>query len=210
MKITYGICVCNEFIEIQTLIRHLLRCKRPQDNIVILYDENNGDKEIETYLRSHSVNGEFSWFKGGFNRNFAEWKNHLNSLCSGDFIFNIDADEIPDEVLLERLPQIIELNPEIDAYWVPRVNTLGGDVKDIIEYVHSQGWQFNEKGQINFPDPQLRLYRNKPEIKWEGDVHETIKGYETISRLPFEEEYCLYHPKTLAKQIKQNNLYKEL
>ena len=66
------------------------------------------------------------------------------------------------------------------------------------------------KPVYNFPDPQLRIYRNKPEIKWEGDVHETIVGYKTVSRLPFEEEYCLYHPKTLLKQIKQNNLYKEI
>jgi hypothetical protein len=40
-----------------------------------------------------------------------------------------------------------------------------------------------------------------------GLVHETIKGYKTISRLPFEEEWSLYHPKTLKRQIFQNNLY---
>ena len=61
MKITYAITVCNEFIEIQRLVGFLLQHKRLQDNIVILYDEANGDPEIENFLRSHSVNGEFSW-----------------------------------------------------------------------------------------------------------------------------------------------------
>ncbi len=46
MKISYAITVCNEFIEIQRLITFLLNHKRYEDNIVILYDESNGDPEI--------------------------------------------------------------------------------------------------------------------------------------------------------------------
>ena len=43
MKISYAITVCNEFLEIQRLVNFLLKHKRMQDNIVILYDEVNGD-----------------------------------------------------------------------------------------------------------------------------------------------------------------------
>ena len=100
MKISYAITVCNEFLEIQRLIAFLLNNKRPQDNIVILYDELNGDKEIENFLRSHSINGEFAWHKGNFDRHFADWKNKLTSFCTGDYIFQIDADEIPHEKLI--------------------------------------------------------------------------------------------------------------
>jgi hypothetical protein len=49
MKISYAITVCNEFIEIQRLVRFLLQHKRIQDNIVILYDEVNGDPEVENF-----------------------------------------------------------------------------------------------------------------------------------------------------------------
>ena len=42
MKISYAITVCNEFIEIQTLVNFLLKHKRQEDEIVILYDINNG------------------------------------------------------------------------------------------------------------------------------------------------------------------------
>ena len=38
MKISYAITVCNEFYEIQRLVHFLLRTKRSQDNIVILFD----------------------------------------------------------------------------------------------------------------------------------------------------------------------------
>ena len=75
MKISYAITVCNEFLEIQRLVNFLLKHKRMQDNIVILYDEVNGDPEIENFLRSHSINKEFVWHKGKFEKHFANWKN---------------------------------------------------------------------------------------------------------------------------------------
>ena len=61
MKISYAITVCNEFEEIQRLIPFLLKHKRFEDEIVVLYDINNGDEGIEQFLRAKSVNGEFAW-----------------------------------------------------------------------------------------------------------------------------------------------------
>ena len=84
MKISYAITVCNEFVEIQKLISFILKNKRNEDEIIILFDSKNGDPAIEEYLRSHSVNGEFIWVKGEFGNHFADWKNKLTSLCSGD------------------------------------------------------------------------------------------------------------------------------
>ena len=75
MKLTYAITVCNEFVEIQRLVSFLLQHKRQQDNIVILYDEVNGDPAIEEYLRANSINGEFAWHKAKFENHFANWKN---------------------------------------------------------------------------------------------------------------------------------------
>ena len=72
MKISYAITVCNEFIEIQRLIHFLLQNKRQEDQIVVLYDEANGDPEVEAFLRSHSINGEFTWYAAKFERHFAE------------------------------------------------------------------------------------------------------------------------------------------
>jgi hypothetical protein len=207
MKITYAITVCREFVEIQRLVHFLLQHKRLQDNIVILYDEANGDSEVETFLRTHSINGEFAWHKAKFNRHFADWKNKLTSLCSGDYIVNIDADEIPNQYLVENLPNILELNPDIDVYRVPRVNTVKGITE---EHIRVWGWRVNENGWINWPDRQMRIYKNTPEIKWESKVHETLVGFKTITDLPEMEELALYHPKTIEKQEKQNQLYNEI
>jgi len=81
MTISYAIPVCNEFIEIQRLITFLLENKRQEDEIVVLYDSNNGDKEEETYLRKRNVEKTLlRWASYKFEGNFAAMKNRLISL----------------------------------------------------------------------------------------------------------------------------------
>ena len=207
MKISYAITVCNEFVEIQKLVSFLLKNKRYDDNIVILYDSKNGDPEIEAYLRSHSVNSEFSWHKGEFDGHFADWKNKLTELCSGDYIFQIDADEIPNEILLNNLPAILEANPDNEVYYVPRVNTVEGLTQ---EHIDKWRWRVDEKGWVNWPDYQMRIWKNKPEIKWRNKVHEVLEGHTNFSALPSQEELALYHPKDIMRQEKQNAFYDTL
>jgi len=207
MKISYAITVCTEFVEIQRLLNFLLKHKRHQDNIVILFDETNGDPEIESYLRSHSINGEFAWHKDKFQGHFANWKNKLTSLCSGDYIFQIDADEMPCTPLLESLPFLLEQNPDVEVYLVPRVNTVKG-LTDA--HVKQWGWNVNSEGWVNWPDYQWRIYKNIPSIKWKNNVHEVLEGFKHYANLPMEEDYSLYHPKTIEKQEKQNKYYESL
>ena len=207
MKISYAITVCNEFIEIQRLISFLLQKKRIQDQIVVLYDEANGDPEIEQYLRTHSINGEFSWHKAAFNKHFADWKNKLTSYCSGDYIFQIDADEVPIASLIESLPDILEANPDVDVYVVPRINTVDGLTK---YHIQKWGWNLDINGFVNFPDYQWRIYKNNPEIKWINRVHERLTGYKQYAALPATVDYCLEHHKTISKQEKQNAFYDTL
>ena len=207
MKISYAITVCNEFVEIQKLVSFLLENKRYDDNIVILYDSKNGNPEIEAYLRSHSVNSEFSWHKGEFDGHFADWKNKLTELCSGDYIFQIDADEIPNKILLDNLPAILEANPDNEVYYVPRVNTVEGLTQ---EHINKWRWRVDEKGWVNWPDYQMRIWKNKPEIKWRNKVHEVLEGHKNFSALPAQEELALYHPKDIVRQEKQNAFYDTL
>ena len=207
MKISYAITVCTEFVEIQRLINFLLKHKRPHDNIVILFDETNGDPEIESYLRSHSINGEFAWHKDKFQGHFADWKNKLTSLCTGDYIFQIDADEMPCTPIIESLPFLLEQNPDVEVYLVPRVNTVEGMSQD---HMQQWGWNVNAEGWVNWPDYQWRIYKNVPHIIWKNKVHEVLGGFKHYAHLPMEEDYSLYHPKTIERQIKQNEYYNTL
>ena len=207
MKISYAITVCNEIVEIQRLVSFLFEYKRFEDEIVILYDSKGGTKPVEEYLRSHSVNGEFRWHSGEFEGHFANWKNKLTSYCTGDYIFQIDADEIPNEVLLSNLPGIIEMNPTNHVFLVPRINTVEGLTQ---EHITKWRWNIDDEGRVNWPDYQWRIWRNVPPIKWVNKVHERLEGFKTYAPLPASHDLALVHPKTIERQEKQNAYYDTL
>jgi len=206
MKISYAITVCNEFVEIQRLITFLLKNKRPQDEIVVLVDmtKNEPTSELLGYLHRLSSNNHIFLSEQNFNNHFADWKNKLTSFCNGDYIFQIDADEIPTKTLIEYIPDVIESNPNVDVLLVPRINTVDGLTK---EHIAKWGWHVSNEGWVNFPDYQWRIWKNKPEIKWKNKVHEVLEGYKLMATLPSQEEWCLHHPKTIQKQEKQNSYY---
>ena len=134
---------------------------------------------------------------------FAAHKNSVIENCSGDYIFHIDADEYPNEILLSQLKQILEIN-DVDLIWIPRVITVEG-LTD--EWANRWGWRVTENGWVNYPDYQSRVFRNSPDIRWQNKVHERIFGAKTYAHLPPQEELSLYHPKTIDKQIQQNKFY---
>ena len=208
MKISYAITVKDELNELQRLVTFLIDRKRTEDEIVILYDSKGGSEAVEEWLRANSVTSHYyRWYSSKFNNNFADHKNYLNMLCTGDYIFQIDADEIPHENLIEKLPSILEHNSSVDLYIVPRVNTVTGLTP---EHTQKWGWNVNENGWVNWPDYQTRIYRKSPEIKWVNKVHERLGGQKEFAYIPMEEEWALYHPKTIERQEKQNNYYETL
>jgi len=206
MKISYAITVCSEFEEIQRLLTFLIENKRSQDEIVVLYDSTKGTPEVEEILRAKSIGKKLNWFSYEFDGHFANMKNHLTTMCNGDYIFQIDADEIPNETLINHLPEVLELN-DVEVLRVSRVNTVEGLTK---EHINKWGWVVSDSGKVNWPDPQWRIYKNDPKIRWKNKVHEVLDGYTTKADLPYLEEWALYHPKTIDRQEKQNEYYNTL
>ena len=207
IKISYAIPVCNEHIEIQRLLTFLLKHKRHQDEIIILFDSKNGTPTVKNYLHSKSVNNDFIWFPYEFDGHFANMKNKLTTQCIGDYIFQIDADEIPNEILIENLPAILSDNPDNEVYYVPRVNTVSGLTPG---HIKKWNWNVDAEGRVNYPDYQMRIYKNNGEIKWRNKVHEVLENHKTFSSLPAMEELSLYHPKDIKRQEKQNSYYNTL
>ena len=96
---------------------------------------------------------------------------------------------------------------DVDVLKVPRINTVEGLTQ---EHVDKWNWNVNNQGWVNFPDFQWRVYKNDNKIKWKNPVHEVLDGYQTISYLPTNEEWCLRHDKVIEKQEQQNKLYEGL
>lgn len=202
VQISYAIPVCNEDRELDRLLDLLIRNKRDNAEIVVQYDTGNTSLEVFHVLDkySKSIKVVSHPLKG----NFAQFKNNLKANCSGAWIFQIDADEYLSEEFIINLPIILEENPKVDLFLLPRINTVEGLTE---EHIKRWGWNVNEKGWVNFPDYQTRILQNSPKIGWASKVHEVITGHNNYTMLPAEEMYCLIHPKTIERQERQNNYY---
>ena len=209
-KISYCVSVCTERVEVQLLLEQLFRFKRDIDEILVLFDEKNGSNEVREYLETIE---NITLMRADFNNDFATFKNKFFSYVSQDttHLYFLDADELPHHLQLSYLPDILDGNPNIDLFWIPRVNTLvGADEKEIKQYVSSQDWKMNDKSWIQWPDYQSRICVNNGLIKYSGAVHEQLIGAKTQSLLPAEEYMSLKHEKTLKRQIIQNQLYSKI
>ena len=202
MKISYGITVHNEAEELRKLLEVLNKNIDKEDEIVVCVD--GDDEKVEAVLGESLA----SWhtdivYKRKLDGDFSAQKNSVIEKSSGDYIFHIDADEYPNEILIQQLKQILEIN-DVDLIWIPRVNTVDGFTQ---EDVQKWGWRVNDKGWVNYPDYQARVFKRDESIRWTRPLHEYITGCKTYAHLPPQEELSLYHPKTKEKQEAQNKFY---
>lgn len=205
-SISYAITACNEHVELERLLDQLNEHIRPEDEIVVQLDTNCTTK-VKQVAEKYNIGTLYEYHRifYSLNGDFASFKNNLKQHCTRDYIFQIDADEYLSPSLLESLSEIIKLNPEIELYAVPRINTVTGLTQ---EHIQKWGWFVNQDGWVNYPDYQTRILKNTPEIKWINKVHERVVG--TKNMVPLPEGYDLIHPKTIERQEKQNNFYDTL
>jgi hypothetical protein len=217
MKLTYAITACNEHVELERLLRFLKKVIRVEDEVIIQLDTNHTTEVLEVCNLFTNFNHEgqietceiknSKFFVYPLDNDFGRFKNNLTQNATGDFIFQIDADEYPSETLIEHLPSILEANPDNEVYLVPRINTVDGLTQ---EHVAKWGWNVDFNGFVNFPDYQWRIYKRTDNIKWINKVHERLDGFKMYGTLPAAVDLCLLHHKTIEKQEKQNNFYDKL
>ena len=210
MKIGYFITACNEYEELKKLLILLRTNIDKNDCIGVLLDDENVTPEVDSLCNQFLVpnNESFRVIYSNLDKDFASFKNlgyHLFDDC--DWIFNIDADELPSSILIQNIKQIINLNTETELIYVPRINTVEGLTQD---HINKWRWQVNEDGWVNWPDYQGRIYKRSPMIEWKGKVHERKEGMNKYSHLPKKEKFAFNHPKTIDRQEKQNKFYESI
>ena len=202
MKISYAIPVCNEWMELEYLLNYLFKHKREQDEIIVQCDEGNTTPSVYQVLEKYKEKIQVIEFP--LNGDFASFKNNLKDNCTGDYIFQIDADEYPEEYLMSTIEWVIKENPKTDIFWVPRINKVEGLTE---EHIRQWGWNVDPDRRVNFPDYQCRILKNVKRIKWKNKVHEVLTGHQTESHLPANDEFCIHHLKDIKRQEKQNEFY---
>jgi hypothetical protein len=224
LKISYLITVSTETDTLKRLIERIYYCLG-SDELVILQDESNWDSKRKKYLADitelNNTTSKIQYlpiFVHPLNADYGAHKNWGTLKCTGNFIMQLDGDELPSENIIgENLHAIIESNPEVELIFVPRINDYKG-VTD--EHAKQWGWRLTNskldgiaqgRPLVNMPDYQGRIYKNIPDrIKWDRKLHEKIQGHNQYSFLPAEEEYAIYHDKTIEKQLETNIRYNKV
>ncbi len=212
LNISYLVTCHNETQTLRKLLERLTSTIDDDDEIVVIDDFSN-NPETKTILTEYSSNSKVRICQHSLNRDYGSHKNYGNSLCKNPWIFQLDGDELPSEILLINIKDIIELNPEVEVFAVPRIN-------DFIGVTHEDAMQWNwrltpcpscnNRPIVNWPDFQGRVYKNEPaRIRWDRRLHEKLEGYKKFVQLPDEYDMAIYHDKTIETQRKTNLRYNE-
>lgn len=206
--ISYTITVHNEAEELNLLLGYLIPNISDEDEIIIQSDSEKVTEEVEDVVANYIDKfTKIVYVKFPLNNNFSDFKNNIKKHCSQKWIFNIDADEVPSDFLIQNLHFILNDNDNVEMILVPRWNLVEG-ITD--EHIKKWGWKFDDQERINWPDYQTRIYRNSDNINWKNKVHERLEGFERYSAFPEEREFSLLHFKTIDRQEKQNDFYSKI
>jgi len=210
MKISYLVTVHNETDTLERLLTTII-ASMGNDQLVILQDDSSKNAKTDEIIQIYFDDARVNLYRHPLDNNYGAHKNFGIEKCNGDFIFQIDGDEMPPEYLLgENLHILIERNPSTEAYAVPRINDFRGVTE---EHAKQWGWKLTESPMykrpiVNFPDYQFRIFkRDYPRISFTRRLHEKIEGYLKFAVLPAGEEYAIYHDKTIETQLATNLKY---
>lgn len=200
VKVTFAIGVCNEARELDDLLHFLINEQdviNHGDEVNVVVDSKNVTPSVRSILKQfdtvtvceHPLDGDFS-----------EHRNYHITQCTGDVIFMLDADEIPQAKLID----VARNFDQGDILYVPRMNICPGYSE---EWLKKHNFKVNNIGFINWPDFQGRIFKRVPHVRWTGKVHEKLTGSEKVVGLAPDVSNGLWHIKNLKKQDRQNSLY---
>jgi hypothetical protein len=206
VNISYGVTVCNEAEELDSLLKFLFKFVDENDEVVVLQDVTVNNAHVTSVIEKYK---EKVTHKETFlNGDFATFKNELIKSATKDYLFQIDADEIPQESLMKSIKNILKRKSRFDVFFIPRINTVDGITE---EHIVKWNWNVNDKNYINYPDYQMRLFKLNKNIYWINKVHEKLVGFDKAFYFPIEGfDHCLLHHKNIVRQVSQNEFYDTL
>ena len=153
---------------------------------VVIIDGGSLDRTKDIIRDSFFNDKKVRWYNNTFRRHFGDQKNLAISMCKGDWIFVLDADETIEDGLVEELKSIATEKNEYDAVNIPRKNFIDGMITDA------------------YPDYQSRFFRNF--CRYIYPVHEELVGW----RKTCYTEHHILHYKSNDRFNDQQRYYRKI
>jgi hypothetical protein len=113
----------------------------------------------------------------------------LHSQCAGEWVLNLDDDEVPSPGLIDALPELLRAK-DVTHYWTPRRWLY----PDVGHYLAEAPW---------LPDYQLRFVRNDPRLlRFSADLHRplAVLGPGRFLEHPIWHLDCLIRPEEVRRE----------
>jgi glycosyltransferase involved in cell wall biosynthesis len=203
-RISIALLIHNETTQFRWLMEALAPAFPLIEEIVVVDDFS--DDACVAAVRSYEGRTPLRFFQRSLNRDFAQQRNYMKSLCRGDYIFYLDPDELPSDDVVRGLPKICRqmADADIDACTLPRVNILYPS--DELQHPRSLDLS-NPAYKVHWED-QFRLLRNSPALYWTMPLNEYLTGMRRCYRFPRAMRYALLHPKTVTRGQSQLEFYR--
>ncbi len=161
--------------------------RSPHFDEVIVLDGGSTDDTV-VRLRSNQIRVQDRLFEN----DFAAQRNAVETFAHSDWVFHMDADEIPSLGLLSGLRSLVNGHDEagFDCVGIPRLNFIGGVLQPGPGH---RGLDF-----------QYRLKRKG--LPWVGRVHEEVHGRTSVE-LQLVQGHFLIHDKAQERHAARNELY---
>jgi glycosyltransferase involved in cell wall biosynthesis len=198
LKISIAICTHNEGEYVSSLLRRLTSFveldigRHVTYEIVVLDDFSTDQLTLDAFDK---YNSSIKLYHRKLDNNYAEHKNFLNSQCTGDWILNLDADEFVSDEFLEFVPNLIDMNPLVQAYHIPRINTVDGLT---IAHLQKWGWMVTK----------LEDHRRIKVMDVLSPEYKLLRGFDMV--ISQEENVVTYYEPIVAWPDYQTRLYKNI
>jgi glycosyltransferase involved in cell wall biosynthesis len=152
----------------EDLFDRCIKSAKPYVDEIIITDTGSTDKARKV-MKSHTDRiYDFEWCD-----DFAAAYNYSISKATGDWILILDSDEVVSPEDMRKIRAITE-DPNCDAYFLQQKNypAMIPQSMNARQVALGDTWARNYKTyEIN---PMIRLFRNRPDIKFHGRIHSII------------------------------------
>lgn len=135
MFLSYLVTCHNETHDLEKLLSTLIASKK-DDHEIVLVDDFSDNPETIAIIEKYK--NDLRVYQHKLDKNYGAHKNYGISMCKGQWIFQLDADEYPTPLLLENIDAILESNGHNEVIWLPRLNYFSGVTEHDIK---TWGWK---------------------------------------------------------------------
>jgi glycosyltransferase involved in cell wall biosynthesis len=162
VKISIALITLNEEVNLPRTLESVKPLVRDGQGEIIIVDSGSTDRTLDIARSFGAKIFSESW------KGFAAQKNSAMEKASGDWVLQLDADEVLEAELTLELDHALDQSGNLVGYWIPRKNYFLG------RWIKHGGF---------YPDPKLRLIRRGAGKFEEYGAHPTIKVEGATGRL---------------------------